>query len=279
MSRRCRYTRLSVTFMPGVDGLEHPRGLGVLPEAAQRHVEPVARSHDALVVAARQLEALPVRLLGRREVALQVVGEAEVVVDRELQGRRGGALRVGARLGLVLLALHERGGARQIGNGLVELPHRDVAVAAVAQQPRVVRVLREAAGEGLDRLAVAAEVGVAAAEPDRGVGAVGVLQELGRRRGEVGVEGLLPRRASARGRRAARPRARWPRASPRRPRSPREPPSRRPGAGSGRTRRGSARACPSGSSAGGSCATGRGRRRARSRPCRPGAAPGTAAPS
>src|SRR5690606_40840929 len=48
----------------------------------------------------------------------------------------------------------------------VELPDRDPTVPAVAVEPGVFRMLLDPLGEGLDRLAVAAEVGQATPEPD-----------------------------------------------------------------------------------------------------------------
>ena len=57
----------------------------------------------------------------------------------------------------------------EVGDRLVELAHRDVAVPAVAIQADVVRVAGDTAGEDVDRVAEAVEVRGAAPQPDRGV--------------------------------------------------------------------------------------------------------------
>src|SRR5688500_10983410 len=66
-------------------------------------------------------------------------------------------------------ALRQRGRALQVRDGAVELTHGDVAVSAVAIQPRVVRMERDAARVDVDRLTDATEVRQAPPIPYDGV--------------------------------------------------------------------------------------------------------------
>ena len=72
------------------------------------------------------------------------------------------------------LPLDQVCGLRKIGDGEIEFSHRDVAVAAMAQEARILGEALHATREDVDRLAIAAEVGGAPTEPDEGVGGGGV---------------------------------------------------------------------------------------------------------
>ena len=142
---------------------------------------------------------------GGFEVALQVVGKGEVVVDVRLQrARRDAALvRLAVRFHLVRFPLNELGGVGKILDGPVEFADADPAVSAVAVHARVVEVLEDSLREDLDRVPVPPRVADAAAEPDDRVRVVGVglvvgpggfdvLRLAGRHlgRGRYGVERL-----------------------------------------------------------------------------------------
>ena len=77
-----------------------------------------------------------------REVTLQVVGKSEVVIDVGVQRADRCVARVRLAVGLdyIRLALHQLRSFLEIVDRVVELAHRDVAVAAVAVEPRIVRV-------------------------------------------------------------------------------------------------------------------------------------------
>src|SRR5690606_16355856 len=92
----------------------------------------------------------------------------EMVEDVEVERRAGDveAVRRAVGLDLVRLPAHQLRRALQVGDRAVELPDRDPPVPAVAVEPGVFRMLLDPLGEGLDRLAVAAEVGQATPEPD-----------------------------------------------------------------------------------------------------------------
>jgi hypothetical protein len=125
------------------------------------------------------------------------VGEAEVVVDVEVGAagrRRPGRPGVAVRLRLLgnVAGLDEVGRLAQVGDRAVELPQRDVAMAAVAVEPDVVGVFLDSARVRGDRLAEAAEIGLAPAEPDDGVGGAGVLGEVVLGPGQVRLQHVPP---------------------------------------------------------------------------------------
>ena len=157
------------------DPLQDRRGFLVPSQSAQRHVPPVG-DRDELVGIGRHGEVVLVRRHGGFEIALQVVGEREVVVDVRLQGARRDAALVGlaVRFHLVGLPRHQRGGVRQVRDRPVELAHADPAVPAVAVHARVLGVLGRALREDLDRLPVPPRVADPAAQPDDRVRIVGV---------------------------------------------------------------------------------------------------------
>ncbi len=177
-----------------VDRREHAGGLGRAARPPQRHVEPVADGHDRVVVL-RPPEAFPVRRLRLREIAREVMRQAEVVVDVELRVRHrdAGPVRRAVRLDLERLAADQLGRLLEVRDGAGELTDRDVAVSAVAVEAVRGWEPGEAVGVDRDRLAVAAGVGRAAAQPDAvllGHGGVEacpclleLLQDLGRGRG------------------------------------------------------------------------------------------------
>jgi hypothetical protein len=100
-------------------------------------------------------------------------------------------VRRAVRLDLVLLAGDELRRLLQIGDREIELADRDVAVAAMAVQARLVRMLRDAARVDVDGVAEASEVGEAAPQPDRGIRAFRIAIVVGPRPREIGLEPRL----------------------------------------------------------------------------------------
>jgi len=123
------------------------------------------------------------------ELPGQVVRQAEVVPDVEVQCARRHVPRVGEAVGLDLVGhpLDLPGRRRQIRDREVEAAQRDVPVAAMPVEPCVVRVPVDACREDGDRLAIPPEVRQAPAEPDRRVCASRIRVEDRAGLGETGL--------------------------------------------------------------------------------------------
>jgi hypothetical protein len=79
---------------------------------------------------------------------------------------------------------------REVSDGLVELAHRDVAVAAVPVEPGIVRERRDPLGEEINRLAHVTGDRLLAPEPEERVGAVRRAGQRVARRSQPRVGGL-----------------------------------------------------------------------------------------
>src|SRR6185295_7602668 len=95
------------------------------------------------------------------------------------------------RFDLVRLSCDELRRLAEIRGGEVELADRDVAVATMAIEPRLIRVALDGARVHVDRVAEPSKVGETAAQPDRGVGGRRVAIVFGLRFCEVGLEAGL----------------------------------------------------------------------------------------
>ena len=121
----------------------------------------------------RILHGVPGRKPHRRgfcEVALQVVGEGEVVADVRLQRGERDALSVWLAVGLDLIGLagDQRLRTLEVGDRLIELTHGDVPVTAMPQESGVGGEALHAVGKDPDCLTVPAEIRGAPADPDEG---------------------------------------------------------------------------------------------------------------
>ncbi len=106
------------------------------------------------------------------EVALEVVGEREVIADVPLERAGGDVARVRLSVGLDLvgLALGQLVSARQVGDRLVQLSGGDVAMPAMAIEARVVGEAGDPLTEDRDRFVEAPGICGAAPQPDDRVG-------------------------------------------------------------------------------------------------------------
>ena len=168
--------------------------LAIAAEAPQAHVQPVRRRHSAVVVARfGELAAIDGNRSG--EVALQVVREAEMVRDVRMQcaDRHVARVRLAVGLDFVRLAAHELCRALEIRRRAIDLSDREVAMAAMPIQPRVVGIERDAARVDVDCFADATQIRQPPGEPDDRVGV----------RWRMLIGGASPRRAVSRSARAS----------------------------------------------------------------------------
>ena len=117
----------------GGDGFENSIRLGFLPQVPQGHVEPVRRGDEGVGIL-RYQQALAVGLRGLFEASGEIVREAGVIPDVEVQGARGDVADVGeaVRLDLVRRAPNQGRRMLQVRNCQIEEAYADVAVPPVA---------------------------------------------------------------------------------------------------------------------------------------------------
>ena len=148
-------------------------------------------------------------------LAFEVVGEAEVVPEVELERGGGDVARVGEAVGLhrVGALLLQSQGVLEIAHRQLEEAQRDVAVPAMAEEPHLARMGFDARGVDGNRIAEAAEVGGAPPKPQDVVDLVRIVievalrflqQPLVSRPGAVGERGRVERVAEQRIKSAAR---------------------------------------------------------------------------
>jgi hypothetical protein len=127
----------------------------------------VRRGHATIIVS-RVGELATIDVDRAREVASQIVREAEMIRDVRVQRADGHVARVWLAVGLdlVRLAADELRRALEICCREINLSHGQIPMAAVSIQPWIVRVEGDAARVDVDRLPDAAQVREAPPEPD-----------------------------------------------------------------------------------------------------------------
>ena len=173
----------------GSDRFEHGNGLIDPAKPAQAHVQPVAGGNQHIRILG-EFQALAVGAHCAFEIAIEIIGQAEVVPDIGVRCAGGNIVLVwlAIRLDFIRYAIDELTSDLQIGYGLLEFSDRNMAVATMPQHFVIIRVKVQPRRVNFNRFVVAPQISSAAAKPDNIFRIVRISIERGLRLGQIALQ-------------------------------------------------------------------------------------------
>ena len=162
------------------DRFEDFRRLTLAFQTAQGHVKPVCGGHQT-VGSVRNFQTLAVGFESVVLLSREVIGQAEVISNVEVQRAGWNVARVGLAVGFdfIRFALNQLICLLKVADRTIEAPHSDVAMAAMPVEAGVRRKERDAFGVSFDGLGETAEIGEPASDPNDCVSTLRVGRGVG----------------------------------------------------------------------------------------------------